>query len=159
MTTELLSTGDPGLDAVVGGGLRRGALIVVAGAPGTGKTILAQQLAFENATPERKAIYFTTWSEPHDKLVDHLSGFDFFDQDALEKSVEFVNVAELAGGEGGLSAVMDELVRKAFAERPAVIVLDSSKALAEVGGSGYREVVYDLASRVALTGALLLLVG
>jgi circadian clock protein KaiC len=159
VTDGLLSTGDDGLDAVTGGGLRPGALVVVAGAPGTGKTILAQQLAFRNATPERKAVYFTTWSEPHDKLVHHLSGFAFFDQDALAESVEFVNVADLAAGEGGLGAVADEIVRKAFAERPGVIVLDSSKALSEVADSGYREAVYDLASRVALTGALLLFVG
>jgi circadian clock protein KaiC len=159
VTAALLPTGDPGLDAVVGGGLRPGALIVVAGAPGTGKTILAQQLAFRNATPDRKAVYFTTWSEPHDKLVEHLSGFAFFDRSALAESVEFVDVADLASGDGGIAAVSDEIVRKAFADRPAVIVLDSSKALAEVGGEGYREAVYNLASRVALTGALLLLVG
>ena len=67
-----LTTGDAELDAILGGGLPEGSLIVLAGAPGSGKTILAQQICFANATDERKAIYYTTWSEPHDKLVRHL---------------------------------------------------------------------------------------
>ena len=41
---ERLSTGIPPLDTVLGGGLPVGSLTVLAGLPGTGKTILAQQM-------------------------------------------------------------------------------------------------------------------
>ena len=44
----------------------------MAGPPGSGKTILAQQMCFANATAERKCVYYTTVSEPHTKLVRHL---------------------------------------------------------------------------------------
>ena len=75
-----LATGVPGLDVVLGGGLEPGSVTVLAGAPGTGKTILAQQICFANATREHRAIYYTTLSEPHSKLVRHLEQFDFFDR-------------------------------------------------------------------------------
>jgi len=39
-----MRTGITGLDLVLNGGLEPGSVVVVAGAPGTGKTILAQQL-------------------------------------------------------------------------------------------------------------------
>ena len=72
-----LRTGIPDLDLILGGGLEPGSLVILAGAPGTGKTILAQQICFANATPEHKALYYTTLSEPHMKLVRHLEPFDF----------------------------------------------------------------------------------
>ncbi|MBA2332456.1 MAG: circadian clock protein KaiC, partial [Actinobacteria bacterium] len=50
-----LATGVPELDLVLGGGLLPGSLVVIAGGPGTGKTILAEQISFAAATPERKS--------------------------------------------------------------------------------------------------------
>ena len=133
---QRLPTGEPSLDLVLGGGLPAGSLIVVAGPPGSGKTILAQQICFANATAERKALYYTTWSEPHDKLVRHLEPFSFFDVDALGERVEFLHLAELIGDEadGGFAAAGDEILRQSFDAKPAVVVIDSSKALHDVVG-------------------------
>ena len=83
------------LDVILGGGLPTGSLVVLAGGPGTGKTILAQQICFATATPERRAIYYTTLSEPHAKLIRHLEQFDFFDSSALGKKVEFLHLGDL----------------------------------------------------------------
>jgi len=89
---ERLPTGITELDLVLGGGLEPGSTVVLTGAPGTGKTILAQQICFANATPERKAIYYTTLSEPHSKLVRHLEPFDFFEPRVLGVGVEFIHL-------------------------------------------------------------------
>ncbi len=40
------TSGNANLDRVLGGGLPAGSALVIAGAPGTGKTVLAQQIAF-----------------------------------------------------------------------------------------------------------------
>ena len=47
-----MPTGIPDLDLVLGGGFERGSMVIVAGAPGTGKTLLAQQICFHNGTAE-----------------------------------------------------------------------------------------------------------
>jgi circadian clock protein KaiC len=156
-----LPTGASGLDAVLGGGLPPGSLVIVAGPPGSGKTILAQQICFANATTERRALYYTTWSEPHDKLIRHLEPFSFFDPGALGERVEFLHLAELMATETrGLDVVSEEILRRSFEARPAVVVIDSSKALHDVvGQDALRRAVYDLASRVAHTDAVLILVG
>ncbi len=49
---EKTETEIPHLDDVLGGGLPELSVIVVAGAPGTGKTVLTQQILFNVASPE-----------------------------------------------------------------------------------------------------------
>ena len=50
MGAPRLSSGHRRFDAVLGGGLSGDALTLITGAPGTGKTLLAQQFVFANAT-------------------------------------------------------------------------------------------------------------
>ncbi|HVD46260.1 MAG TPA: ATPase domain-containing protein [Candidatus Limnocylindria bacterium] len=157
-----LNTGIPRLDSILGGGLPFGSLIVIAGSPGTGKTILAQQICFTNGTQERKAIYYSTISEPPEKFLTHLEVFDFFDRRALEVRVEFINLGDLLlSNEDGLSAMMDEVVRKVVTENPAIVVIDSAKALRDFSGDGrsLRAAVYQLVTRVAHTDTTLIFVG
>lgn len=156
---DLIKTGSGELDMILGGGILSGSLVLLAGAPGTGKTVLAQQICFTNATPERPAIFYTTLSEPHSKLIRHLDAFSFFDGNALGGRVQFQHLAGIAQVDS-LEAISDEIVRKAFAASPSVVVVDSAKALHEASGSEhYRRVVYEMASRVAHTDAVLILVG
>ena len=54
-----LSSGVPGLDEVLGGGIPELSLNLIVGGPGSGKTTLGQQIMFANASPERKALFFT----------------------------------------------------------------------------------------------------
>ena len=48
--TDRLSSGSDRLDTVLGGGLPRNGIVLIGGNPGSGKTILAQQYVFHNAT-------------------------------------------------------------------------------------------------------------
>jgi circadian clock protein KaiC len=157
-----LATGVPGLDVVLGGGLEPGSVTVLAGAPGTGKTILAQQMCFANAIPEHRAVYYTTLSEPHSKLVRHLEPFDFFAPDALGPRVEYLHLGDLIREDrpGRMVPLVDEVARKALDEQPALVVIDSSKALRDFTGEReLRMAFYDLTSRVGHTDTALLLLG
>jgi circadian clock protein KaiC len=159
-----MSTGSPGLDLVLSGGLERGGVVVLAGAPGTGKTILAQQMCFANATPEHKAVYYTTVSEPHTKLVRHLEPFAFFDPAALGVTVEHIHLGDFlrppADEADGLAPMVSEIVRKTLEEEPAVVAIDSTKMLRDFASEReLRGALYDLTGRVADTGTVLLMLG
>ena len=161
-SVKLLPTGVPGLDLVLGGGLEQGAVVVLAGGPGTGKTILAQQICFARATAAHKCVYYTTVSEPHTKLVRHLEPFTFFDREALDETVEYIHLGSLLWPrrEDGLEPLVSEVVRKTLEEEPAVVVIDSTKMLGDFADDReLRMALYDLTSRIGHTDTVLLFVG
>src|SRR5471032_2095771 len=90
-----LPTGVPGLDEILGDGLPEFSFNIIAGAPGGGKTTLAHQIMFANATPERPALYFTVLGEPAIKMLRYQQQFDFFDEAKLPGSIRFVNLSQV----------------------------------------------------------------
>src|ERR1700694_1062269 len=74
-----LPTGVRGLDEGLGDGLPEYSFTLIAGAPGTGKTTLSQQLMFALGTPDRPALHFTVVGEPSLKLLRYPQQFSFFD--------------------------------------------------------------------------------
>ena len=104
-----VATGVPGLDAVLGGGLCEYSFNLIAGAPGSGKTTLVQQILFANATRERPALYFTVLGEPTIKMIRYQPQFGFFDPARVPSAVRFVNLASEATG-GDLDAVFQRIV-------------------------------------------------
>src|SRR5579859_4700936 len=93
VTISPLLTGVPGLDEVLGGGVPEFSFNLIAGAPGTGKTTLCQQIMFGLATPERPALHFTVVGEPPLKMLRYQQQFAFFDPAKVGASVQFVNLS------------------------------------------------------------------
>ena len=70
------------------------------GLPGSGKTLLCQQLMFARATAERPAIYLSTVSEPFEKILRYAQTLSFFDRDAIGRSVFYEDLGSAVAGEG-----------------------------------------------------------
>jgi circadian clock protein KaiC len=123
-----LPTGVPGLDEILGGGLPEFSFNIIAGAPGGGKTTLAHQLVFANATPERPALYFTVLGEPALKMLRYQQQFEFFDHAKLNSAVRFINLSQVVL-EKDLDAVLAEIVREVEAAHPGMVVVDSFRTV------------------------------
>ena len=70
--SENVSTGISGLDEVCKGGFRRGSSILIAGAPGTGKSIFAMQLMYA-AAKRKEATLFISSEEPAESIREYMS--------------------------------------------------------------------------------------
>jgi circadian clock protein KaiC len=123
-----LSSGRPRLDSVLGGGLPENAINMLIGLPGTGKTILAQQYVFANATPSRPALYLSTVSEPFDKILRYGQTLGFFDSKAVGDSVFYEDLGTVLN-ERGLDGVLERVNELIKERRPGTMVIDSFKAL------------------------------
>jgi circadian clock protein KaiC len=138
------------MDAVLGGGLPRDGIILVIGLPGAGKTIMAQQCVFANASPERPALYLSTVSEPLEKILRYGQTLSFFDPTAVGRSVHYEDLGSVLH-EHGLAGVLDRIRSLIRERRPGLIVIDSFKALHPYAesSSDFRRVLHHLAGMLS----------
>lgn len=123
-----LSTGVPGLDEVLNGGLPEYSLNLIAGSPGSGKTTLAQQIMFHLAREDAPALYFAAVGEPLLKMLRYQQQFDFFDNACINKSIFFISLEDdtLAGR---LEGVLARIAQEVSVRRPAFVFVDSFRSL------------------------------
>lgn len=154
------STGIAPLDRILGGGIPPYSLVIVAGEPGTGKTILAQQILFANASKERKAVYLTTLSESPTKAARYQSMFDFFDASKFGDSVIFMDIGQVIRREG-LAKAADTVADLLRDIQPYVVIVDSFKAIHDLANnpSDMRTFIYDLAIELSAMQATAILIG
>jgi circadian clock protein KaiC len=144
--SERFSSGNRHLDAVLGGGLPENAINMIIGLPGSGKTILAEQFMFHNASPERPGMYLSTVSEPLEKIVRYGQRFGFFDAQAIGTSVFFDDLGDTLN-DGGLDDVLTHVRTLITNRRPGMITIDSFKALSAYAATpqAFRHFLHELA--------------
>ena len=138
VTIHQLSTGVRGLDEILGGGIPELSFNVIAAAPGCGKTTLAHQIVFSNATAQKPAIYFTVLGEPAIKMLRYQQKFSFFDESKLGEAIHFINLTQLVL-EKDLNAVLDEIIKQVTAINPSIVVVDSFRTVVRVATAASSE--------------------
>ncbi len=148
--TDRLSSGSARLDSVLGGGLPLNGIVVIGGRPGSGKTILAQQYVFHNATEASPALYLSTVSEPLEKILRYSQSLDFFESAALGSKVIYEDLGRTLSENGlaGVSAFVAELLKR---HRPGLLVIDSFRALQTYAADAetFRSFLHELAARLS----------
>lgn len=123
-----LQTGVAGLDEILGGGLPEYSFNILAGCPGCGKTTLAHQIIFANATVERPALYFTVLGEPAIKMLRYQQQFSFFDMAKINKSIRFINLSESVLN-NPLEMLLDQISKEVETRSPGFVVIDSFRSV------------------------------
>lgn len=126
-TTALDTTGVPHLDEVLGGGVPRGALVLIVGPPGSGKTTLANHIAFAAANSGRRVLIVTALSEPTSKLLAHLRAFHFFNEALIGGPVQIMSLEQFLPQ--GLETTADELLAMARETEAGLVVLDGFRGV------------------------------
>jgi circadian clock protein KaiC len=160
----LLSTGVPGLDVLLGGGLTEFSFTLIAGAPGSGKTTLAHQIMFALASDKRRALFFTVLGEPPLKMLRYQQQFSFFDVSKVGPCVRYVNLADDLRA-GHFSGVLERVMREVEDFQPGLVFVDSFRSVMQTAGGGsqgltdLQEFIQELGSRMATWQATTFLIG
>jgi circadian clock protein KaiC len=153
-------TGSIQADYVLGGGFPDHSINIIMGQPGTGKTIFAEQLLFENAQADRPSLFITTLSEPLTKAVRYVQQFAFYDEQKLGTEIQYHDVGSVltAAGPDGLMPWMTDMIKAA---RPKIIVIDSFRAIHDLATSvqQMRRMVSELAGLLSAYDVTTFLLG
>jgi circadian clock protein KaiC len=116
------------LDEILGGGIPEFSFNLIAGQPGSGKTTLAHQIAFANATAQKPALYFTVLGETVMKMLRYQQQYSFFDISRVNKDIRFSNLSDLVL-ERDLEKVLEQIIKEVTASNPGIVVVDSFRTL------------------------------
>jgi len=159
---KLMPTGVPNLDTLMGGGIPVYSLNIVAGQPGTGKTILVQQMLFNHIRSHStsKVLYLTTLSEPTLKVVRYMQRFSFFDVETFGEQVLYQDIGPFIR-DHALPEVANYILTLVEKFQPEVLAIDSFKAIRDLSTeiSEFRRFCYDLSVRLASARCTAFLLG
>jgi circadian clock protein KaiC len=157
---QRISTGNPEADLVLGGGFPANSINILMGEPGTGKTLFVEQLMFANADGDRPILYLSTLSEPLAKVITYVQRFPFFDEKRLGTSVLYDEIGGLLSTDG-LGALIPRLRELIESVQPKIIVIDSLKAIHDLGTSvvEVRRMISDMAGLLSAFATTSFLVG
>jgi circadian clock protein KaiC len=126
---ERIPTGIEGLDKLVEGGIPRGSLLVLAGSPGSGKTIASAQYIYHGATKLGENGVYISFGERKEVFFENMERFGLNFKE-LEEKRQFKFLDLMTTTNEGISETikiaLDE-VRRMKAQR---LVLDSFTAIA-----------------------------
>jgi circadian clock protein KaiC len=153
-----VDTGVPGLDMILNGGLFKGGVYIVEGAPGSGKTILGNQICFHRAAAGDSTIYITLLAESHTRLIAHLRGMEFFRPDLVASAIYYISafkVLEAAGLDGLLKSIQEAVQ----ARSASFVVLDGLVSAEEFAPSArdFKKFIHELQTICGMTGCTVLL--
>lgn len=118
-----LRSGIGGLDVLLKGGLVSGASYIVQGRPGSGKTILANQIAFNHVREGGRVLVATLLAESHDRLFQFLSTLSFFEPQRVGAEIQFVSAFDTLQNEG-LDEVVRLLRREINRQQATLLIID-----------------------------------
>jgi len=130
MDEDRVPSGIDGLDPLIDGGFPKGSLILLAGNPGTGKTVFGVQFLCKGAKDYGENGIYVSFAESEDTLFHNMSKLFGYDlkivEDGKIKVLDFTTVTEK-----GLSTILEMILEEVTALKAKRLVIDSFSAMAQ----------------------------
>jgi len=126
---DRVTTGIKGLDDLLEGGFPRGSMVLLAGSPGSGKTIASAQFLYYGATKCGENGVYVSFAEQKDVFANNMArfGLDFLELQH-EGKFKFLDMATTT--EAGISETLNVVIKEALSIKAQRLVIDSFSAMA-----------------------------
>lgn len=155
---QRVPSGITGLDTILHGGFFRGSIYLVVGQPGTGKTILSNQVAFGHVASGGRVVFVSVLTETDSRLFRHLSSLSFFTQEPISNALLYISGYGVVKTEGlkGLLTLLQQVVRDNSASMLIIDGVLHAEALAP-SELDFKEFIHKLQVFTELTACTVLL--
>jgi circadian clock protein KaiC len=127
MTLDRISTGIAGLDSLIEGGIPRGFTVLVAGNPGTGKTILTSHFLYDGLKKGESTVY-VSFGESKKQYYDNLEKFGMnFVNFEKQNKFRFLDLATVT--KEGIGDALEEMIETVQNIKAQRVVIDSFSAI------------------------------
>jgi circadian clock protein KaiC len=125
---ERISTGLPGLDSLIEGGIPKGSTVMVAGNSGSGKTIMCSQFVYHGLNTKDENGLYISFSESKTQFYANIKtlGMDF---DKFERHGKFTFLDFASLTKDGIRDALEEILATIRVTNPKRVVLDSFSAI------------------------------
>jgi len=127
---DRVSTGIAGMDDLIEGGFPRGSLIVLAGSPGSGKTIASAQFIYHGVTNLNEKGVYVSFAERRETFFDNMRRFGF-DFEILERKGKFKFLDMMTCDESAAVSTLEMAIGEVSSIRAKRLVVDSFSAMAQ----------------------------
>jgi circadian clock protein KaiC len=122
-SSERVPSGIRGLDEILQGGFIKGGLYIIEGAPGTGKTILGNQICFNQIRAGKSILYVTLIAETVARMMLNLRDLHFFDESSVGTGIFYISGFTALKTEG-LTGLLHLLRREVATRRVSILIVD-----------------------------------
>ncbi|HEX9991174.1 MAG TPA: ATPase domain-containing protein [Chloroflexia bacterium] len=122
---QRVPSGIAGLDTILNGGFMQGGIYFISGQPGSGKTILSNQMAFSHVASGGRAVFASILSETHARMFAHLDTLSFFNRESIGDTLYFISGYSVLQKEG-LSGLLHLLQGAIRDHKATLLVVDGS---------------------------------
>jgi len=150
VNSERISTGVPGFDDIVGGGIMRGSTTVVAGATGTGKTTMCLQFALESLRQKERCL-FVNFQENPPQLARVIKNMGIDPGQAQEQGLELLYTSPV---ELQIDSIIVKLFSTVSTKKIDRVVIDAIGDLGRATTDQYRlhDYLYSLIQHFTVRG-------